>query len=708
MTARRPPRARGNRNEFAGTAETVVQAGGVHGSLHVHQASGTAVPIPRQLPADTAYFTGREGDLTWLDSRLVDGATEAASRVAVITGAAGVGKTALALRWAHRVRDRFPDGDLYVNLHGYGRGTPIPLEQVVERFLRALGVPSSEVPADAEAQADLCRSLQAGRRLLIVLDNASSAEQVRPLLPGSSTCFVVVTSRHHLTGLRVQPGAERRTVIPLSTGEAVSLVREVIGVDRVDAEPQAAGELARLCACLPLALRIAADRVATHPHTTLAELVDELAVERDRLDLLATDDDVIAVRAAFSWSYQALAGEAAEVFRLLGLHAGVDVSIHAAAALVAGSVAEVRPWLDALAGVHLLEEVDRDRYRFHDLLRVYAAELAEAEVPAGDRAAAVRRVLEWYLRTADVADRWFSPQRRHVPLDAAVGVVVPDLGSHSGARKWCEVERANLVAATRQAAETGNHDVAWKLPVALWGYFTIRTPWADWIATYRAGLASARLAGARLGEAWILSGLGTAYRDLRRYDDALEAYDLSLVVWREIGDLHGEGWTLGSKGIAYWELARFDEALTCSRAAITAFRTIGNRHGEGLALHCVGESCRGLGRLDEAHEYLHRALVLRREIRDRWGEGQTSNSLGDTYRDLGRPDAAVERYRDALAVWTETGDQWGEARTLTNLGDVSDGLGLSSEAREYWARSLAICEELGSPMTGELRARLEG
>jgi tetratricopeptide (TPR) repeat protein len=683
-------------NRFDGRADTVVQAGGIHGPVHIHEARSDRIPVPRQLPMDAAHFTGRSTDLAKLDTR---------STCAVITGPAGVGKTALALRWAHSRRDRFPDGDLYVDLHGYDLYTPAPLEQVFERLLRALGVPSDTMPSDVESQAALYRSLMADRKILVVLDNATSTDQLLALLPGSPTCFVLVTSRNRLSPLLIRTGAERVTLDPLPAPDALLLFRAVIGAGRVDREPRAAEELARLCCHLPLALRIVADRAVNHPHRTLAELADELEVERDRLDVLTADgDEATAVRAVFSWSYQALAAAEARVFRLLGLHPGPDLGSAAAAALAGLRVSRVVRLLDGLASVHLLQETGRDRYRCHDLLRVYAAERADAEESEVERTAALRRVLDFYLRTANAADELFNPLRRHVPLEPGGSPL--DLASHSAAVAWCEAERTNLLAATRRAAELGHHDIAWRLPIALWGYFTLRTPWVDWVATYRIGLESARVLGDRRAEAWLLGGLGIAYRDLRRFPDALDSYDRAIGVAREVGDRYGEGWTLGSKSVALWELKRFDEALRCSVEALAVFRDLDDRYGEGQALYCFGEACRGLRRYDEAISYFLLSLRLRREINDRGGEAQTTHSLGDAYRDLRRLPEARETYLAALDIWTATGDRWGEARTLVNLGDVLAQLGHADEAQAVWERSLAICDDLGSPKAVEIRARL--
>jgi NB-ARC domain len=429
----------------------------IYGDLHLHPAPDEPTPVagsvPRQLPVNVAHFTGRDAELAKLDALLThdEAAQPTAMVISAIAGTAGVGKTALVVHWAHRVRNYFPDGQLFVNLRGYDPGPPVSPEQALEEFLRALHVAAERIPAGLEARAALYRSLLHGRRILIVLDNANSAEQVRSLLPGSPTCRAVVTSRSRLPGLIARDGASRVIVDLLSQAEAIALLRDIIGNARVAAEPEATAELARQCAYLPLALRIAAERAVTHPHTTLADLTDELAVERDRLDLLATvdeEDETTAVRAVFSWSYHALPPEAARMFRSLGLHAGPDISAPAAAALTNITYAQARRLLETLVSMHLIEETARDRYRFHDLLRVYAAERAKVEETDQDRRAAVRRVLTWYLHTGDAADRILNPHRHRIPLDHPEDVSSPPLEftSYGQALDWCQ-GRSKIVLA---------------------------------------------------------------------------------------------------------------------------------------------------------------------------------------------------------------------------------------------------------------------
>ncbi|MDX3194260.1 tetratricopeptide repeat protein [Streptomyces sp. MN03-5084-2B] len=674
-------------------------------------AERRVLPVPRHLPASTAHYTGRLADIAKLDSLVVEPGTSGPGETTIflIVGAAGMGKTALAVHWAHAVRSRFTDGDIYIDLHGYDPVVPTPLEQILERVLRALGVTTRNMPTDLEGQTALYRSLLADRRVLIVLDNAATPEQVRPLLPGSATCRVLITSRHRMSGLVAREGAARLTLDPLHPTEAYSLLEQIVGEDRVSVEGAAAAEITRACACLPLALRIAAERVAAHPRLTLAELARQLSGERDRLDLLAADDDEsTAVRVVFSWSYRALPPAVSHVFRLLGLHSGPDISIPAAAALTNLTIEHTQRNLDALASVHLVEEVDHNRYRLHDLLRLYAAERADEDETEADRSDAKLRLLTWYLHSADAADRQLAPRRRHAPLgEPPAGCRPLTFETPGRAWQWCEAERLNLVAATRQASAESHLDIAWQLPTALWGYFTLRTPWVDWISAYRIGLDAAERQADRSGYAWLLAGLGIAYRNLRRYDDAIDSFERALDVWRELGDRYAEAWTLGSLSIALWELERFTDALARSQEALTLFRAVDSPYGESQALHCFGDACRGLGRYVEAIDYLQQALHLRRGSSDPGGESQILKSLGDTYRDLDELDKAEEHYRQALGMWREVGDRWSEARSLTSIGDIAKLLGNIDTAVECWRQALAICEELGAPQTAEIHARLE-
>jgi tetratricopeptide (TPR) repeat protein len=675
--------------------------------------SGT---VARQLPVDVAHFTGRAAELATLGALVAqdDAARPAAMVIAVVAGTAGVGKTALVVHWAHRMRDHFPDGQLFMNLRGYGPGSPMAPEQALEEFLRALNVPAERIPAELGERAALYRSVLDGRRILIVLDNASAAEQVRPLLPGSSTCRVVVTSRSRLSGLIAYHGASRVTVDLLPPAEAIALLRDVIGTARVEAEPQATVELASRCAYLPLALRIAAERAVTHPHVTLADLAGELAVVHDRLNLLTTtaekeEDEATAVRAVFSWSYHALSPDAARAFRLLGLHTGPDISVAAAAALTNTALVQTRRLLETLVSTHLIEETGKDRYRLHDLLRCYAAERAQAEEADPDCGAAVRRVLTWYLHTGDAADRILDPHRRRLPLDHPEPACSPlEFTTYSQALDWCETERANLVAAIRHAAETGEHVIAGKLPLALLGFFNLRKHWADLIDTHRIGLAAAAQLHDRRGEAWSWGGLGIAYLDLRQDKEALDCYQHALKICQEIDDPWGEAIALLGLGRAYLCLGLYDEALGHSQHALRICQVIDDPWGQTRALLNIGVIHRKLQHFNDALDYFKQILAVVYPIHHQSGEAMALHNLGDTYRDLQRFDDALEYFQRACTTYRQISDRWGEAHTLRNIGDILHRLNQTEAAAGHWCQALSIFEDIDDSVSAaKVRASLE-
>jgi DNA-binding SARP family transcriptional activator/tetratricopeptide (TPR) repeat protein len=679
-------------------------------SVSVASSTGGAVRVPQQLPLDMPRFTGRGGELAELDA-LGTGAGKHPQTlvIASVSGMAGVGKTALAVHWAHRVRDRFPDGTLFVNLRGYDPvGVPVRPDEALDGFLHALGVPPEQIPRAIEERSALFRSELSRRRMLLLLDNAATSEQVRWLLPGSAGCLVVVTSRGTLSGLTARCGASRVSVDLLPAADALALLRRVIGA-RVDAEPTAAGELARLCGYLPLALRLAADRAGTHPTLTLAELAHQLRDEYGRLDLLAAaeDDEQTTLRAVFSWSYAALAPAAARTFRLLGLHPGPEISLSAAAALCATESRQTRRVLETLSGVHLLQECAPDRYRFHDLLRVYARDRAEADEPPAVRIEAVRRVLDWYLHTADAADRLLMPRRRRVPLPAPSAITQPmPFESAGAALAWCEQERVNLVAAARYASLNQVADVAWKLPFVLWSYFTVRKRWTDWITSHELGLAATRASHDRLGEAHLLTSLANAYRDVRGFDVAFRHFETAISLAREIGDIWVEAAANNLLGIAYRDVRRFADALTCCRTAMRKFEELEDPWGKAWSLYNLGETYADLRRHDDAIAHTRQALALFTAIDDPWGTGWSLSSLAHTHRHLRRFAEATEYSHRALAESRRLGNRQGEALALYNLGKIQHDTGRTDSARESWRQALAIFEGLGAPQATEVRTRL--
>lgn len=651
-------------------------------------------PRPAQLPPDPAEFTGRASELDQLDAMLSGEPGRAV--VCAVAGTAGVGKTTLAVRWAQRVRDRFADGQLYVNLYGHGPGEPLPTSQALSGFLRALGIEPTAVPQQLEEAAALYRTLLDGRRVLVVLDNAASPEQVRPLLPAAPGCMALVTSRGDLAGLVARDGARRLQLDLLPEPEAIGLLRRALGAERADAEPDAVVELARRCACLPLALRVAAERANRRRHSPLADLVSELGDEARRLDLLdAGGDPQTAVRTVLSWSYHALPGDTAGLFRRLGLFPGPTVSRHAAAAVSGIELDKASVLLDILATGHLVEEVGPGRYRMHDLLRVYAAERAAIEDDPGDRRAALTDLLDWYRYTAAVAMDVLNPGRHRLPDPLPEPACpAPDLPDYDCALSWLEAERANLVAVTRFAER--EWDVhAWQLPHILWHYFYQRDYHDDWLLTHEVALAAAR----RLHDAWAEAEALT-YLSLAQWRAGRSAGvvdQLTTALRLRVGDRRGEATTLLVLGVVHTESSRFPEALDVLERAAAANHEVGQHIGEASAHDMVGNVYRLLGHLDEALDHHERAVDIVREFGDRRDWGTRLNNLGNTYEDLGRHEDARACYEEDLQISREYGDRRAETVAVINLACLESRLGRFTEALDLQAQAVSHARAVGGP-----------
>ncbi|MCT2583197.1 helix-turn-helix domain-containing protein [Actinophytocola gossypii] len=691
--------------ELARKCDQVLEADGQ--LIALAAASGGGPVRLAQLPAAAATFVGRDAELREL-SQILSGESEPGiPHTVAIDGPPGAGKTALALRVAHAVVDRYSDGQLYVDLRGYSPdGQPRIVDEVLEEFLTALGVQIDVIPAGLEARAKLFRSVLADRRVMVVLDNAADSSQLHHLMPGSAGCAVVVTSRKRLGGLTIR-GDRRITLGPMTEDESVTLLRKVIGSERAEAEPDAVRALANRCGNLPLALRIAAERVATHPHHAVSLLVEELATEDERLEALSTDDSV-AVKTVFSWSYRDLPADAARMFRLIGLHVGSHVSTGAAAALADQRLSKARRLLDRLAGVHLIEGLGSDRYRMHDLLRVYAAEQAVEEEPETERVTALRRMVDWYLQNAYAANHTLAPQRHDPELEKSeFSVEVADF-DYGSALEWCEIEMSNIAMATRTAVEVGENVAAWKLPAGSFNYLQLRKRWTPWVASHEIGVTGARRAGDRYGEAWVLNNLAIAYRDLRRTEEAKRCFQQARALRIEVGDRVGQAWSLIGIGYIGFDQQRFDDAALHFGEALDIFREVGDRHGEGIALANVGDAYRCLGWFDRAVEALEQALELFRDIEDRYGQCYTLVKLGDTYSELRRAADALDCFRRALDTRRELGDRWGEGETLHKLGLLLYDNGQPEKAAESLRKAVEIFDELGDPRAVDLRELLSG
>lgn len=688
--------------ELARKCDQVLEADGQLIAL----AASTSGPVRlAQLPAAAATFVGRDAELFELTEILACQGDPGAPQTIAIDGPPGAGKTALALRVAHAVVDHYSDGQLYVDLRGYSPDAqPRIVDEVLEEFLTALGVQFDVIPAGLEARAKLYRSVLADRRVLVVLDNAADSHQIQPLMPASAGCGVVVTSRKRITGIEMR-GDSRVTLGPMAEEESVTLLRKVIGAERAAAEPEAIRALADRCGHLPLALRIAAERVATHPHHSVSLLVEELATEEQRLDGLSTDDSV-AVKTVFSWSYRDLSADAARMFRLIGLHSGSHLSTGAAAALADQPVTRARRLLDRLTSVHLLEGMGNDRYRMHDLLRVYAAEQAADEESQAERTLALRRVVDWYLHNVYAANHTLAPQRHDPVLDKSeFAIDIADF-DYDPALEWCEIEMSNIVMATRVAYEIGEYVAAWKLPAGSFNYLHLRKRWSLWVASHEVGVEAGRAAKDPYGEAWVLNNLAIAYAELRRFEEAKEAFGKALAIRTEIGDKVGQGWTNTGTGFVGFHQSRFDVAAQHFAHALEIFREVGDRHGEGIALANLGAARSALHEFDGAVSTLEEALDLFQDIGDRYGEGYTLVKLGDTYSELKRPAEALDFFQQALEVRQEVGDRWGEGETLHKKGLLLNDIGQHEHARECLRAAVGIFDELGDPKAADLKELL--
>ncbi|MFJ8269342.1 ATP-binding protein [Streptomyces sp. NPDC094154] len=621
-----------------------------------------------------------------------------------ITGGPGVGKTALALRWAHGVRRRFVDGDLYIDMRGYNSGNALGPEQALTSFLRGLGLEADRIPIDEQECAALFRSMVHGKKILIFIDNVSSAKQIRQVIPSSRSCLVLITSRSRLSGLVAREGAARVTLDVLSPQESVHLLREVIGPLRVDAEPEAARRVAGLCGCLPLALRVVGERAASRPLLSLGELVDELVQEQDFLDALADREDELSdVRAVFSWSYKALPEESRRAFRLLGLHEGKVLCSSAAAALLAVTQPVARRRLVELADAHLLQETTRDRYRMHDLLRSYAVEQLAAEEPQEERTRAVRRVLTWYLLSTDAGRKAILPHSHSIPLvPPGQARPVERFEEAADAMRWFETERENLLSALRQAVAWGQYDIAWMLPVVADGFFELRSHWSDWNHVHQLGLDAARLVGNPLGEASNLLCLGDVNWRSGAYDLATENYRHAAELSRDIDDAWMLGFSL--RGLGLVALEQHDPgAQEHFEAALTVFREHGIGRGEGMSLLSLAGCARSRGDHAEAAALCHRAVDIFRSIGDRWSEAWGALPLAESLGELGDFQEAEDHLGRALGTFRDFTDRRSEALTLSRLGDVSAGRHALAAARDLWTQAAAIYEELGDALSDELR-----
>jgi DNA-binding SARP family transcriptional activator/tetratricopeptide (TPR) repeat protein len=662
--------------------------------------------VPRELPAPVRHFTGRAAELAELAELSDLAAGGGGGRTLVIcaiVGTAGVGKTALAVQWAHQVAGRFPDGQLYVNLRGYDPGEPVSAADALAGFLRSLGVPGTDIPDGAEDRARLYRSRLAGRWMLVLLDNARDGDQVRPLLPGDPGCVAVVTSRDALAGLVAADGARRLDLDVLPPGDAVGLLRSLIG-PRADQDPGAVAELAGLCAGLPLALRIAAEVAAARSPVPLADLAAELAAAR--LDGLDAGEDRADVRAVFSWSYRQLDESAAGAFALIGLHPGTDLDAHAAAALTGTTAGQAGRVLGRLHRASLLQAAGPGRYGMHDLLRAYAREQAAARDTGGCCQQALTRLFDYYRATAGAAMDTLAPAEAHLrPRIPPSATASPIMAGDAEARAWLDRERANLAAVVAHCAGHGWPRHATDLAVTLFRYLMTGSHLPEAFTIYGRALEAARRSGDLAAEADALNGLGGIGLMRGHFRDAAGCYRPALERYRRRGDRGGEARVLQNLGQTEYRLHNLRSAAGYYRQAIAAFEDAGDSLGAARALAFLGGVEAELGSYDQAEGHLKRALPALRDAEDQLYEAGALWRIGELNLRRGELAQATAFFEQAMTIDRRIDNPNGVAAELCSLGEVSVRRGEYQQAISYLRQALGLYREVGDHH-GEARTLL--
>jgi DNA-binding SARP family transcriptional activator len=655
------------------------------------------------LPGADRHFTGRDCELDILVRSVSD---KGGQPVCVVSGMAGAGKTALVVYAARKVAGQFRDGTLFIDLHGNTAGhEPLTAADALDRLLRRIGVDGDGIPPSVDERAALYRRLLADRQMLILLDDAHDAAQIRPLLPGEPGCAVVITSRRRLTAL------DEAQAVPLDVleqADAETLFRSIVGADRLLAEPGTGATLARIvqrCGRLPLAIRIAAARHRASPLHTLADLEARMSAAHTVLTELEDDDRSVA--ASFNVSLTDLPAELRNSFALLAAHPGTDLEPGAAAALIGLPRPEAIRHLDGLAARHLLTEHTRGRYRFHDLTAVFARHYALGPMPATERAAALRRVIDYSLRAAELADKLITPHRFRIPLDVADRTAaLPQLHDYETALTWFTTEQANLADACVAAGESGLDRSCWQLAYTLRGYYFLTKHWQPWLKTHQAALASARRCGDVRAEAMTVNNLGMAHLEQGHHTAATTCYEDALRLFAEVHDLHGEQTTRANLAWVMFAEHKYTDFLHGIRPVLDFYRQTGAERNAAITQRGIGLAEAELGHCGAAVAHLRQALDDFTRLGLHLDAVMTVNALGETYQRAGDHTHAVEAFESALNASQQYGSTFEHARARHRLGQLAADAGDPDQARRHWTRALDDYRRLGAPQAIDLHARL--
>jgi tetratricopeptide (TPR) repeat protein len=662
--------------------------------------------MPAQLPHDIAGFVGRHHEVAELDALLDPSANV---RIVAVSGTAGIGKTALALRWAHSAADRFHDGVLHLDLRGFDQsGVALDPADALGTLLDGLGVPAARIPDEVDARSGLYRTTLSGKRVLVVLDNARDAEQVRPLLPAAAGCRTLVTSRDDLAGLVAVEGARLVTLAPLDEDDASSLLAAKIGGDRIGHEPDALKAILDRCAGLPLALAVAGARATTSPNWSLTDLAGQLCDIDAGLDAFASRDPRTDLRSVFSWSYTALPPAAQALFRLLALHPGPDIAVPAAASLTATEPRSARRVLDQLASARLVEAYLPGRYRLHELIRAYAAELLDAHDPPATRTAAFGRLLDHYLAAAHSANRLLDPQRESPPLPPpAPGVATVAFGSHEQARSWLRAEHPALAAIARQAARHELPAQAWQLSWHVAAFFERQGWWTQWFAIQDDALRLSERTGDRSATAQTYRDLGAACLSLRRLDEADRYYARALDLFSQIGDGRGQARVHLGLGVIASVREQFAEAVEHTERAYRRYAELDDQLGLARSHNNLGAFHTDLRQYRTALRHCRIGLRLHQALGDRRGESYILDSLGTVLCHLDRHRTAIGCFEAAIEASRDVGSRRSHAEALDHLGDAHHALGDDKRARVSWQEALEIFEQFSPRYADAVRTKLQ-